>query len=90
VIFEWDPLKARANEKKHGVTFTEALTVLGHALSVTRRDRDHSVDEHRFLTIGPSVRGRILVVAHTDRGTAVRLISARSATRGERRHYEEE
>jgi uncharacterized protein len=90
VIVEWDDRKAAINAKRHGVTFQEAATVLEHALSMTFRDPDHSLDESRFLTIGLSSIGRILVVAHTDREEAVRLISARPATRGERRFYEED
>ena len=68
MIVEWDDRKAAANVRKHGVTFEEAATVLEHALSITFRDPDHSLDELRFLTIGLSSIGRILLVAHTDRG----------------------
>jgi len=89
VLVEWDDRKAAANSKKHGVTFQEAATVLEHALSITFRDPDHSIEESRFLTIGLASTGRILVVAHNDRAKAVRLISARPATRSERRFYEE-
>ena len=89
MIVEWDDQKAAANAKKHGVTFQEAATVLEHALSITFRDPDHSIEEFRFLTIGLGSTGRILMVAHTDRAEAVRLISARPATRSERRFYEE-
>jgi uncharacterized DUF497 family protein len=89
VIVEWDDQKAAANAKKHGVTFHEAATVLEHALSITFRDPDHSIEEFRFLTIGLASTGRILMVAHTDRAEAVRLISARLATRSERLFYEE-
>ena len=89
MIVEWDDQKAAANVKKHGVTFQEAATVLEHALSITFRDPDHSIEEFRFLTIGLGSTGRILMVAHTDRAEAVRLISARPATRSERRFYEE-
>lgn len=89
MIVEWDDRKAASNARKHGVTFQEATTVLEHALSTTFRDPDHSVEEARFITIGPSSIGRMLMVAHTDRAEAVRLISARPATRSERRFYEE-
>lgn len=89
MIVEWDDRKAAVNARKHGVTFEEAASVLEHTLSMTFRDPDHSLDEARFLTIGLSSSGRILMVAHTDRVDAVRLISARRATRGERRFYEE-
>jgi hypothetical protein len=68
LIVEWDDRKAVANAKKHGVTFTEAATVLRHPLSLTFRDPDHSVDEFRFITIGVGQSGRILMVAHADRG----------------------
>jgi uncharacterized DUF497 family protein len=89
LIVEWDDRKAAANAKKHGVTFAEAVTVLEHPLSITFRDPDHSFDEFRFITIGIGRSGRILMVSHADRAEAVRLISARPATRSERRVYEE-
>jgi uncharacterized DUF497 family protein len=89
VIVEWDDLKASANEAKHGVSFREAATALEDPLSMTYGDPDHSVGESRFVTFGQSSAGRILLVAHTDRGDAVRLISARLASRSERRAYEE-
>lgn len=89
MIVEWHDQKAAANAKKHGVTFQEAATVLEHSLSITFQDPDHSIEEFRFLTIGLGSTGRILMLAHTDRAEAVRLISARPATRSERRFYEE-
>jgi hypothetical protein len=89
VILEWDPEKAASNYTKHGVDFHEAGTVLDDPLSTTFPDPDHSLDEQRYLTIGSSLSGRILVVAHTDRGEAVRLISARPATPSERKFYEQ-
>ena len=89
MILEWDPDKAAANYTKHGVDFHEAGTVLDDPLSTTFRGPDHSLDEQRYLSIGSSLSGRILVVAHTDRGEAVRLISARPATPSERRFYEQ-
>jgi uncharacterized DUF497 family protein len=89
VIVEWDNRKAAANLRKHHVAFEEAVTALEDPLAVTYRDPDHSIDESRFLTFGLSPKGRILVVAHTDREEAIRLISARLATRSERRAYEE-
>jgi hypothetical protein len=89
VILQWDPEKAASNYTKHGVDFHEAGTVLDDPLSTTFPDPDHSLDEQRYLTIGSSLSGRILVVAHTDRGEAVRLISARQATPSERRFYEQ-
>ncbi len=87
--FEWDPAKANANESKHGVTFDEASTVFGDVLSVTGRDLEHSVGENRLITFGHSSHGHVLVVSHTDRGGIIRIISARPATRKEKRIYEE-
>ena len=89
MIVEWDPEKATRNRRKHGVTFREAVTVLEDPLSTTFPDPDHSVAERRYLTVGASADRRILVVAHTDRRDAVRLISARRATPRERKYYEE-
>lgn len=85
---EWDDEKAAANVSKHGVSFEEAATVFGDRLATTLLDRDHSVDEERWLTTGRSNRGRLLVVWHTNRGGAVRIIGARPATANERRTYE--
>ncbi len=85
--FEWDDPKAEANERKHGVTFSEALTVFGDPISVTGYDPHHADDEDRFLTMGTSLDGRLLVVSHTDRGDSIRIISARVATRRERKDY---
>ncbi|HEX5889516.1 MAG TPA: BrnT family toxin [Pyrinomonadaceae bacterium] len=87
--FEWDEQKAARNLNKHGVSFEEAVTVFGDPLSDTLPDPDHSLDEHRFIIIGSTESGRILVVAHTDDGHVVRIISAREATHGERQFYEE-
>ena len=87
--FEWDPVKVRANEGKHGVTFDGASTVFGDVLSVSGRDLEHSVVENRLATFGLSSFGRVLVVSHTDRGGVIRIISARAATRKEKRIYEE-
>jgi len=87
--FEWDPVKAYANQHKHGVTFDEASTVFGDVLSVSGRDLAHSVGENRFVTFGLSSQGRILLVSHTDRAGVIRIISARPATRKEKRIYEE-
>ncbi len=86
--FEWDRAKAAANLKKHRVSFQEASTVLHDPLSTTFPDRA-SEGEQRFVTIGISALGHLLVVAHTDRGDTVRLISARRATRRERGFYEQ-
>jgi hypothetical protein len=89
VILEWDPEKAGANLEKHGVDFHEAGTVFADPLATTFPDPAHSVDEQRYVTIGLTLSGRILVVAHTDRGEAIRVISARLATPSERRFYEQ-
>lgn len=87
--FEWDPKKATTNRRKHGVTFEEATSALRDVFSATAHDPDHSDDEDRFVTFGVSSRGRLLAVSHTDRGNAVRIISARLATTVERQIYEE-
>jgi uncharacterized DUF497 family protein len=86
--FEWDENKAAANLAKHGVSFEEAATVFGDPLSDTFDDPDHSAEERRFVIIGMSENGKMLIVAHTDEGDVVRLISAREPTRGEREFYE--
>jgi uncharacterized DUF497 family protein len=88
--FAWDPTKAAGNLRKHGVDFREAATVFDDPLSMTFPDADHSVGEHRYLMLGVSARNRTLVVAHSDTGEVVRIISARAATRRERRFYEED
>lgn len=87
--FAWDEKKAAGNLVKHGISFEEAVTVFGDPLSDTLPDPDHSLTEHRFIIIGSAESGKILVVAHTDDGKFARIISAREATRGERRSYEE-
>jgi uncharacterized DUF497 family protein len=88
--FVWDPRKAVSNEQKHGVGFREATTASDDSLSVTIPDPDHSsVDKERFLLLGVSNRRRLLVIAHIERGEAIRIISARRANRRERRMYEE-
>jgi len=90
VRFEWDPGKAKRNLKKHGVTFEEAVTVFYDPLSATFSDPDHSEDEYRFITIGLSASNKLLVVANTDRGDSLRIISARPATAHERKKHEGE
>ncbi len=87
--FEWDEKKAATNLAKHGVSFEEAVTVFGDPLSDTFDDPDHSVEERRFLIIGTSDRGRMLIVAHTDDSEVVRMISAREPTSVEKKSYEE-
>ena len=89
-IFEWDERKAKANLRKHKIGFEEAQTVFDDPLSITIPDPDHSKSERRFLDIGRSENERIIVVSYAHRGKATRIISARVATRAERRKYEEE
>jgi uncharacterized protein len=86
--FEWDPAKAEHNLKKHAVSFNEAATVFGDPLAETFPDPLHTMGEFRFLTIGKTIAGRLVIVCHTDRGDSVRLITARPATSRERRYYE--
>lgn len=88
LIFEWDPAKARINVRRHRVAFEEATTVFGDPLSITIPDPLHSTGEHRFIIVGRSRRGRLLVVGHTERGDRIRVITARLATRRERMQYE--
>ena len=87
--FEWDPDKAESNLKEHGVSFDEASTVFRDTLSITIGDPDHSDSEDRFIDIGMSHRGQLLVVSYTDRKDRIRIISARPPTRAERKSYEE-
>ncbi len=89
VNFEWDPGKARRNRRKHRVSFQEAASVFGDPLAITYPDPDHSTAEQRFITVGMSSAGRVLIVAHADRNENVRIISARKTTRRERKQYEE-
>ncbi|MEW6089066.1 MAG: BrnT family toxin [bacterium] len=88
VQFEWDKEKAKRNYKKHGVSFEEGSTVFYDPLSATFEDPDHSDDEPRLITIGFSLQGRLLVVSHTERGKAIRIISTRPATKHERKKHE--
>jgi uncharacterized DUF497 family protein len=87
--FTWDPGKAASNLRKHGVSFEEALTVFGDALARIHDDPHHSEREGREIIVGHSTRGRLLLVSFTERSAAIRLISARRATRHERKDYEE-
>ena len=87
--FEWDPVKAKLNLKEHRVSFDEATTIFRDTLSITIADPDHSDYEDRFIDIGMSHRRQLLVVAYTERKDKIRIISARRATRAERKHYEE-
>jgi uncharacterized protein len=86
--FEWDPRKAELNLKEHGVSFDEATTVFRDTLSITIADPDHSAED-RFVDIGMSHRGQLLVVSYTERKDRIRIISARPPTRAERKSYEE-
>ena len=88
--FEWDPWKAKRNLAKHGVSFDEARTVFDDDLFLVFGDPDHSTEEDRFLILGQSREGRLLVVAYTERSDLIRIISARRATRQEQRVYAEE
>lgn len=89
IEFEWDSRKAQRNRQKHGVSFEEASTIFSDPLSVTIDDPMHSDDEDRFVMLGESNRRRLLVVSFTERETRIRIISARAATRRERKDYEE-
>jgi uncharacterized DUF497 family protein len=86
--FEWDTKKAAYNLAKHGVSFDDASTVFGDPLAGTILDPRHSAEEQRFVTIGHSADGSLIVVIHVERGDRTRIISARLATRRERRKYE--
>jgi uncharacterized DUF497 family protein len=88
LVFEWDPVKATKNERKHGVSFPEAVTAFQDLLSLTIPDPEHSVGEARYVLVGVSFRGRLLVVSHTERGHQLRIVNARLATPAERRDYE--
>lgn len=87
--FEWDSANAERNLKEHGVSFEEATTVFRDRLSITIADPDHSDSENRFIDLGMSYRGQLIVVCYTEREEKIRIISARPATRFERKNYEE-
>jgi uncharacterized protein len=89
-IFEWDRKKAELNLRKHGVEFDEASTVFEDPLALLMPDPDHSVGEMRYILLGMSINQRLLVVAFAERPPRTRLISARRATRQERRKYEKD
>jgi len=88
--FEWDPKKAARNLRKHGVSFEEAASVFNDEVATAYRDPDHSQYERRYLAIGTSVRGRLLIIAYAYRGERVRIINGREVTKQEREMYEEE
>ncbi len=89
LTFEWDANKARSNLAKHDVSFEEAATVFGDTFSMTIPDPAHSQTEMRFIILGRSHLGRLLVVIHTERDDNIRIISARPASRRERKQYEQ-
>jgi uncharacterized DUF497 family protein len=89
VSFQWDENKAKINLGKHGVSFEEATTVFGDPLSLTIPDPAHSQVENRLIVLGKSHQQKLLVVVHTERGDSIRIISARRASRRERKSYEE-
>ena len=86
--FTWDPSKAKANQRDHGVSFEESSTVFGDPLASTIPDPDHSIGEERLLTMGQSSEGKLLVVSHTEERDNIHIISARRATSHERKDYE--
>ncbi len=88
LLFAWDEEKAASNLEKHGVAFEEAATAFGDPLSLTVADPDHSNNEDRFILLGETALGRLVVVAHSERGDTIRIISARLATKRERKDYE--
>jgi uncharacterized DUF497 family protein len=87
--FEWNPAKAKTNLAKHEVSFEEARTVFDDSMFITVLDDEHSQDEQRYITIGLSKDGRLLMVAHTERENRIRIISARKATKNEEKFYAE-
>ena len=89
LLFEWDPEKAAKNEKVHGITFDEASSAFGDTLSLIIYDPLHSEEENRFILIGTSHKNRLLVVVHIEPENRIRIISARKATKNERKQYEE-
>ena len=90
LLFQWDPRKARANFSKHGITFEEASSAFGDPLSLTIADPDHSEREDRHILVGETFSQRLVVVSHAELGNNIRIISARFATRRERKAYEED
>ena len=89
LVFEWDEEKARGNETKHHVSFEEGKTVFNDPFSLTIPDPDHSIGEDRWIDIGLSAAGRLLVVWYTERDGLIRIIGCRQANRRERRDYEQ-
>ena len=89
MTFEWDDDKDQRNRQKHGVGFDEAKSVFGDPCGMTIADPEHSNDEDRFLDLGLSTQGRVLVVSYTERGSNIRIISCRKANKSERKNYEQ-
>ncbi len=89
LMFEWDEGKAKENAMKHKVSFEEARSVFNDPFSITIYDPDHSADEDRYIDVGLSSKGRVLVVSYVERGENIRIISSREATGKERKDYEE-
>jgi uncharacterized DUF497 family protein len=89
LAFEWDEVKAKENLKKHEVGFEEGKTIFNDPFLFTFPDIEHSADEERYINIGLSANGRILIVTHTERQEKIRIVSCRKATARERRFYEE-
>lgn len=87
--FEWNPEKAKKNLKKHGVSFEEASTIFDDPQYIRFLDEEHSAEEERYITIGMSIKARLLMAAHTARKNLIRLISARKATKNEEKFYNE-
>ena len=87
--FEWDETKAASNLEKHAVSFEEAVSVFADRLYIDLFDPDHSDEEERYLIVGMSGAGRLLIVSYSEREDVVRIISARELTAAERRAYEE-
>jgi uncharacterized protein len=88
VNFEWDPRKEESNMRDHGVSFEEGATIFEDRFAEVEPDLAHSVEENRFICLGTSEQGRLRAVVFTERGNTIRIISAREATRKERKHYE--
>jgi uncharacterized DUF497 family protein len=87
-IFQWDDHKAKINLHKHGVDFEEGVTVFNDPLLATMPDAEHSENEQRFVSIGISVKGTVLVIVYTERNEKTRIISCRKATKSEVKFYE--
>ena len=89
LTFEWDEEKDLSNQKKHGVSFEEAKTVFNDPRSITIADEQHSEEEDRYIDIGTSSRGRLIIVSYTEREPNIRIISCRKATKSERKSYDQ-